>query len=486
MSAALFWFRQDLRLFDNPGLKAAASARKPLVLLYLRDATTPDDERTGAASDWWLHHSLKALSRDIALRGSRLVLRSGKPLDVLMHIVHEQGVDELHVNQVYEPAARVRDDELFAALGRCGVRVHRHLGSVLFEPGTILNKAGGPYRVFTPFYEAGCLARESTIAPARPAPRVLRRPPRIRSEKLPDWSLTPRRPDWARGFRDVWRPGEAGGRKALRRFVSARARWYADSRDRPDWDGTSRLSAHLHFGELAPWMVWHKLRNALPGEDGAPFLRQLGWREFSYHLMWHFPDMVRRNLRPAFDGFPWRRDAADLRAWQCGLTGYPIVDAGMRQLWRTGWMHNRVRMVAASFLVKDLAIHWREGERWFRDTLVDADLANNTAGWQWVAGSGHDAAPFYRIFNPVRQGERFDPEGQYVRSWVPELAGLETRYLHAPWQAPPEALSAAGVRLGRDYPRPIVDHGAAAEAALAAYRGLRARRDLARATDIVE
>jgi deoxyribodipyrimidine photo-lyase len=300
----------------------------------------------------------------------------------------------------------------------------------------------------------------------------------VASEPLVALDLRPRAPDWAGGLRAAWEPGEAAARDRLSAFLGGAAARYRGDRDRPGVIGTSRLSPYLHFGEIGPRTVWLATRTAmaagLPEAEGLGFLRELGWREFSAHLLWQFPTLPDQPLRAEFAAFPWAGDRALLRAWERGRTGYPVVDAGLRELWTTGWMHNRVRMIVASFLVKDLLVPWQDGERWFWDTLVDADLASNAASWQWVAGCGADAAPYFRVFNPVLQGLKFDPDGAYVRRWVPELAGLPDARLHAPWEASPAELAAAGVRLGCDYPAPIVDHKAARQRALDAYAALRA------------
>jgi deoxyribodipyrimidine photo-lyase len=343
----------------------------------------------------------------------------------------------------------------------------------LFEPGTILNASGKPFQVFSAFWRV-CLAAmsptEPTPAPARiPGPKSL-----PESLALADFELEPEI-DWAEGMREMWKPGESGAVKQIESFLETAIATYATGRDRPDHSGTSRLSPHLHFGEASVRQVWHRAGEHSDNDATAGYLRQIGWREFSHHLMFHFPHTPQHPLHQEFRFFPWRFDADAFRAWTRGQTGYPLVDAGMRELWHTGWMHNRVRMLVASFLVKHLMISWEEGARWFWDTLVDADLANNTMGWQWTSGCGADAAPYFRIFNPVAQGEKFDPEGAYVRRWVPELSKLSKLWIHKPWKAPAAVLSNAKVQLGRDYPWPIVDHGVARARALAALAAMKAR-----------
>ena len=472
------WFRHDLRLADNPALRAAG--RRPVVPLYVLDDGTPGMWAPGGASRWWLHHSLNALDRALRVAGLRLVLRRGDAATVVPAVACEIGAVQVLWNRCYEPFAIACDTAIGQSLRAAGIRAESFNASLLFEPSTVKTGSGAPYRVFTPFWRA-CLAAPPAAA-AISTPRSLAGPPRWPdSDRLDDWQLTPTRPDWATGFGAVWRPGEDGAHARLRRFLDDRLGRYANSRDRPADDATALLSPHLHFGEIGPRQIWHAVsrrdrEGGVPSAAAAKFLSELGWREFAYHLLFHFPTMPETNLRDGFDRFPWRKDAAALRAWQRGRTGYPIVDAGMRELWQTGWMHNRVRMIAASFLVKHLLIDWRDGARWFWDTLVDADLANNSAGWQWVAGTGADAAPFFRIFNPVAQGERFDPDGAYVRRWVPEIARLPDRWLHRPFVAPPDVLDAAGVRLGASYPAPIVDHAFARRRALAAFHDRAAGR----------
>jgi deoxyribodipyrimidine photo-lyase len=466
----IVWFRQDLRATDNPAL-AAAAARGAVVPVYIRDDSGP--WARGGASRWWLHHSLAALGDDLARRGSALILRSGAAGTVLAQLVAETGAEAVVWNRCYEPAAIARDRVIKAELGRARVDAQSFNASLLFEPWTVTTRAGGAYGVFSPFWRA-CLAQPE---PAQPLPAPARLEPIAmppRGESLDEWGLLPRAPDWAGALRATWTPGEAGARARLDAFVANRLTHYHRSRDRPDLPGTSRLSPHLHFGEISPRAVWHAVRAA--GDHGAGperFLTELGWREFSYHLLYHAPELPERGLRAEFARFPWAADEAALRAWQRGRTGYPIVDAGMRELWATGWMHNRVRMIVASFLVKDLLLPWQDGARWFWDTLVDADLANNAASWQWVAGCGADAAPYFRIFNPALQAARFDPDGAYVRRWVPELARVPAAHIHKPWAAPDTALAEAGVRLGATYPRPIVDHAAARRRALAAFADMK-------------
>jgi deoxyribodipyrimidine photo-lyase len=469
---SIVWFRRDLRLADNPALAAAAATGRPIVPLYILDDSAAA-WRPGAASRWWLHHSLQALAADLAVRGTPLVLRHGRAAETLARLAAETGARAVYVNRCFEADAMADDDAIAATLAGRRIDLQRSGAALLFEPSAIASKAGTPYKIFSQFW-AACLAAPEPPAP-QPAPaRLVPHQHVIDSEPLASWQLVPRAPDWAGGLRAAWTPGEAGAQARLAAFIDGAIDGYAVNRDRPGVAGTSHLSPHLHFGEIGPRQVWHAIRAAVgPGEDSTRFLAELGWREFSHHTLVHFPRLPDHNLRPAFDRFPWAPDAASLRAWQRGQTGYPIVDAGMRELWRTGWMHNRVRMIVASFLVKHLLQPWQTGAAWFWDTLVDADLANNAANWQWVAGSGTDAAPYFRIFNPVLQGEKFDASGDYIRGNVPALARLPARWIHKPWQAPADVLAAAGVVLGRDYPHPVVDHAAARARALRAFAALK-------------
>ncbi len=476
----ILWFQQDLRLEDHPALSAAVKSGRPVVPLYVLDDDGAGRWAPGGASRWWLHHSLSALGESLEARGNRLLLRRGPAEDVLNRLIAETGAGALYFTRRYEPWAADLQRRLAKSLEPRGVEVRRFGGSLLLEPDALTTKGGGPFKVFTPFYKAS-LDRLPPRPPARTSERIPTPAERLSGDSLDDWGLLPRAPDWSGGLDAAWTPGEAGAQARLDRFLGDGVADYGRRRDRPGEAGTSRLSPHLHFGEISPRLCWQRTELTVEltggGESGArAFLRELIWREFCHHLLHHWPDLPERPFRPQFEAFPWAEDAAGLAAWQQGRTGYPIVDAGMRELWHCGWMHNRVRMIAASFLVKHLLIPWQAGEAWFWDTLVDADLANNAAGWQWVAGCGADAAPYFRIFNPMLQGAKFDPEGAYVRTWVPELAALPTRYLHAPWEAPAEALAAAGVRLGESYPEPLVEHAAARRRALAAFERIKGER----------
>jgi deoxyribodipyrimidine photo-lyase len=468
----LLWFRRDLRLRDNPSVVAAVRSGRPVIPLFILELQSAA-RSPGAASLWWLDKSLKSLGADLAALGSRLVLRQGDAGAILAELVADTGAELLIYSRVYEAKVAARDAALAAELAGSGVETQVHTASLLLEPGRVRTGAGQPYSVFTPFWRAG-RPQIGAIALAD-APTSLQAPtawPAL--EALEDWALHPSAPDWSSDFAD-WTPGEAGAQRHLHRLLDETVASYADARDRPGVEGTSRLSPHLAWGEIGPRQVFaavEALEARAPKLAGSAdkFLAELGWREFNYNILAQHPQLATQNLKRAFDAFPWRRAPDHLDAWRQGQTGYPIVDAGMRQLWRTGWMHNRVRMIAASFLIKHLLIDWREGEAWFWDTLVDADPASNPGGWQWVAGSGADAAPFFRIFNPITQGEKFDPDGAYVRRWVPELARLPAAAIHAPWTASPIELAAAGVRLGETYPEPIVDHAMARSRALEAFK----------------
>jgi deoxyribodipyrimidine photo-lyase len=471
IAPVLLWFRRDLRLRDNPSVVAAFRSGRPVIPVFILEIAGPA-RPPGAASLWWLDKSLKSLGADLAAAGSRLVLRRGDAGTILSDLAAQTGAERLIYSRVYEPQVLERDAALAAELG---VETEIHNASLLLEPGRVRTGAGQPYSVFTPFWRAG-RPQIGSIQLA-PAPTSLTPPAAWpASETLADWALHPTSPDWSSDFAD-WTPGEAGAHARLHRLLDETVAAYADARDRPGVEGTSRLSPHLAWGEIGPRQVFaavEALEARAPKLAGSAdkFLAEIGWREFNYNILGQHPQLATQNLKPAFDAFPWRRAPRQLDAWRKGLTGYPIVDAGMRQLWRTGWMHNRVRMITASFLIKHLLIDWREGETWFWDTLVDADPASNPGGWQWVAGSGADAAPFFRIFNPITQGEKFDPDGAYVRRWVPELAQLPAAAIHAPWTASPIELAAAGVRLGETYPEPIVDHAMARARALEAFKGL--------------
>jgi deoxyribodipyrimidine photo-lyase len=476
----IVWFRQDLRLQDNPAVNAALARGGAVLPVYIRDDAGEGTWAIGGAGRWWLHHSLVALDASLRKCGSRLLLFQGDTADILLGLLRDTGATAVHWNRRYEPAIITRDKALKLALAEAGAEVRSHNSALLFEPHTVANKQGRPFQVFTPFWRhcQTLPVQEPSACPRQSWPAPKSWPPAATVAEL---ELLPRR-NWADGFAAAWTPGEAGAQDRWRRFLRGSIGDYAAQRNTPGHAGTARLSPHLHFGEIGPRQIWAGVRalgrdmGVFPVHNGAGvFLSEIGWREFAHHLLFHFPQTPARPLRADFARFPWADDPAGkgLKAWQRGLTGYPIVDAGMRELWATGWMHNRVRMIAASFLVKHLRLPWQRGAEWFWDTLADADLANNTLGWQWTAGCGADAAPYFRIFAPVTQGERFDPKGDYVRRWVPELARLPARWIHAPWSAPGEVLRVARVELGKGYPQPIVDHATARAEALAAFKQLR-------------
>jgi deoxyribodipyrimidine photo-lyase len=474
MKPSLVWFRQDLRLGDNPALRAAATRGEAVVPVYI---WSPEDEGEwppGAASRWWLHHALLDLDQSLRRCGSRLIIRGGPAVETLTALARETRAEAVFWNHRYEPAAIRVEREVQDSLDKLGISTGGFHGNLLFDPRETLNRQGSAFQVFTPYWKH-CLSRPEP-EPPEPAPDQLGRPSKWPASLRPgDLHLLPEI-DWASGIADSWTPGERAGSDRLAEFAKNALADYSTGRDYPEPTGTSRLSPYLHWGHISPRQVWHAVRRATRrrspqvAAQAAAYLRQLGWREFAHHLLVHFPHTPEEPLRKAFTRFPWAGSQTDLKAWQCGRTGYPLVDAGMRELWHTGWMHNRVRMVVASFLVKHLLVPWQEGARWFWDTLVDADLANNTLGWQWCAGCGADAAPYFRIFNPVLQGEKFDPQGNYIHRWVPELAKLPAPLIHRPWRAKPEQLAAAGVELGRTYPTPIVDHAEARRRALGAYQ----------------
>ena len=468
----IHWFRKDLRITDNPALLGTTESGRPVVTVYIFEDGDSDPWAPGGASRWWLHHSLKTLDQSLKALGNRLVLRRGRPQEVLPELVTETGATAVYCNSLTEPHAIKMDSELKHILNELGIKFRTFDGNLLFPPGSITTKSGEPYKVFTPFYKA-CLKRLPHPSPL-PAPTSLPCPRKsVKSDSLDGWKRLPRRPDWSSGWLDMWTPGESGALERLNSFLELQVAEYGTRRDRPDVPGTSKLSPHFHFGEISPLLCWHRALSHVNPEaenDFKSFFRQIMWREFSHHLLYHWPKFPEEPFRTEFKRFAWARNEEALRRWQSGLTGYPIVDAGMRELWATGWMHNRVRMIVASFLVKHLLIPWQDGAAWFWDTLVDADLANNSVSWQWVAGCGVDAAPFFRIFNPMLQGQKFDPEGFYVRRWVPELANLPNKHIHEPWAAPENTLEDSGVSLGNSYPYPVVDHLAARNRALEMFR----------------
>ena len=454
---SVVWLRDDLRLGDNPALTAAVERGRPVALVYLLDEVSPGIRPIGGAARWWLHQSLTSLAADAAALGARLVLRRGAAETVIAELVEQLGAGAVFWNRRYGGAERAVDTAIKSQLTDAGIVVHSFAGSLLFEPWTIRTGGGTPYAVFTPFWRA-CTSGPPPRAPY-PAPDSIDDAARgLASDDLADWALEPTRPDWAGGLREAWTPGEESAHNSLATFLDEALADYGTERDRPAQQATSRMSPHLRWGEISPHQIWEATDVARRGLTGAAatsatrFLTEIGWREFAYHVLFHAPDLATENLRSGYDAFPWPPlDEAALSAWQQGRTGYRLVDAGMRELWRTGSMHNRVRMVTASFLIKNLLIDWRIGEQWFWDCLVDADPASNPFGWQWVAGSGADAVPYFRVFNPDLQADKFDSHNDYVRQNVPE------------WGTD-------------DYPAPIVDLGETRRAALAAYEDVKAAK----------
>ncbi|KTC73929.1 deoxyribodipyrimidine photolyase [Legionella birminghamensis] len=459
MTTAIMWFRADLRLENNPAFVSACEHQR-VIPLYIRDPAA--SAVIGSAQNWWLYHSLSAHQKSLDKRHLKLCLRTGKALDVLLELIDQHQVDAVYWNRCYEPAAIERDQAIKTALKNRGIRVCSTNGSLLVEPWELQTSQGGYFKVFTAFWKQ--CQKHLSLANCSLSTKLPGCPETV-SESIEDWHLLPEKPNWAAGFADHWQPGEEAALARLDNFLEEAITSYKENRDYPALKGTSRLSPHLHFGEISPVTVYNQVlelqqAQALPSAAVSQFLAELGWREFSYHLLYHFPKLAEKNFQSAFDHFPWQSEPSLLKAWQQGQTGYPLVDAGMRELWHTGYMHNRVRMVVASFLVKHLLIDWRKGAAWFEDTLLDADLANNSASWQWVAGSGADAAPYFRIFNPILQSEKFDPQGEYIKTWIPELRKLSASQIHRPWQA---SVNKSG------YPAPIVNHDEARKLALHFY-----------------
>ncbi|MES2711969.1 MAG: deoxyribodipyrimidine photo-lyase [Pseudomonadota bacterium] len=460
---AILWFRQDLRLTDNPAL-LAAMAEGPVLPVYILDDEAAGRWAPGGAGRWWLHQSLASLAASLTARRATLTILRGRAETLIPALAQSTGARVVHAGRLVEPFARERDRRIAEALGAIGAGLTLHTSSLIAEPHLIRSGSGTPYAVYTPFSRA-IFALGEPDAPLPEPDRIAAAPPPPDSLPLDALALLPTR-DWADAFPELWTPGETGAAARLTRFTPKALGQYGAYRNAPGIEGTSGLSPHLHWGEVSPRQVWQAARAA--GAEGQDtFLKEILWREFSYHLLWHRPELPETPLRADYANFPFKPDARLLQAWQRGRTGYPIVDAGMRQLWKHGWMHNRVRMIVASFLVKHLLQPWQDGAAWFWDTLVDADLASNSASWQWVAGSGSDAAPYFRVFNPILQGEKFDGAGRYVRLYVPELASLPDKLIHRPWEAPPE------LRAQIDYPPPIITHEAGRARALAAFAALK-------------
>ncbi len=482
MRTTILWFRQDLRLDDNPALACALTDYERVIPLYVHAPEESSPWQPGAASRWWLHHSLTALDGSLRDRGSRLILRHGPSLKALLQLARESKAEAVLWNRLYEPAHIARDKTIKQALLEQGLKAEAFNAALLFNPTQVLKENGEPYRVFTPYWKT-CLKRglPQEVHKAQEAlPPVSRA---ITSEKLAALELLPRI-HWDAGLEQTWQPGEAGAKQQLETFLDEALAYYSQMRDIPAEPGTSRLSPALHFGEIGPRQIVSAVERFIAEHqqsgliaNAEAWLRQIVWREFAHAVLYHFPHTSDAPFDERFAHFAWETGYEEnLLRWQRGETGIPIVDAGMRELWHTGWMHNRVRMIVASLLTKNLLIPWQEGARWFWDTLVDADLANNSFGWQWVAGSGNDAAPYFRVFNPVLQGEKFDPKGRYVRRWLPELAALPDKYLHKPWQAPDYLVDEAGIRLGDTYPFPVVDLKASRARALERFNRIKQKQ----------
>ena len=468
----IFWFRQDLRIVDNPGLSKSLKSDKVLPI-YILDDTNSNDFAMGAASRWWLHNSLRELNKNL---DNKLSLYKGDPSEILESLSSRFNIKGIFWNRCYEPWRIERDKKIKSKFIEKDIIVETFNSALLWEPWEILKSDNTPYKVFTPYYRKGCLMSEAPRKPLSAPNLNTLFEDKENVLQLDDLNLLPRI-KWYKEMEKLWEPGEKGAHKKLESFLSDGLLGYKEGRNFPSKKNVSQLSAHMHFGEISPNQVWHraKLKKDLPRieKDLDHFLSELGWREFSYNLLFHFPELPRENLQKKFDNFPWIENEILFDKWKKGLTGYPIVDAGMRELWQTGYMHNRVRMIVGSFLVKNLLLHWHKGEKWFWDCLIDADLASNSASWQWVAGSGADAAPYFRIFNPILQGKRFDPDGSYIKKFIPELEQLPSKYLFSPWEAPIEVLSEANIELGSDYPEPIVDLIKSRDRALEAFSTIR-------------
>lgn len=471
----IFWFRQDLRISDNPGLLEAAQKGEVLPIYIWSESVKDPDSKIGEASKWWLHYSLEELNRNL---DNKLNFYLGDPKDIIIKLLRENNVTDIYWNRCYEPWRIIQDSEIKRVLTEEKITVKSFAANLLWEPFTVLKNDKTPYKVYTPYYHKGCINAPEPRA-SFGKPKSLKLIKDNYSLKLEDLQLLNRN-NWHKKFENLWEIGEKAAEKKLNKFLKNAISNYKNNRNYPSLNSVSQLSPHLHFGEISP----NQIRDAVYAKteylsEGVQcFLSEIGWREFSYYLLYYFPTLSHKNFQAKFDKFPWvnvntKNNKKLLKAWQIGQTGYPFVDAGMRELWQTGYMHNRVRMVVASFLVKNLLIHWHHGRDWFWDCLIDGDLASNSASWQWVAGSGADAAPYFRIFNPTTQGEKFDADGFYTRKYLPELSKLPSKYLFEPWKAPETVLQEAGIVLGTTYPYPIIDLQQSREVALASYQAIK-------------
>lgn len=481
---AIVWFRQDLRLSDNLALHQAFKDGFEIIPLFILEKDQ-NNWSIGEAQKWWLHHSLQNLSKNIGEMKGKLILRSGIIEEILLNVAKETEANTIYWNKCYEPFWKHLDESLIKKLNNEKISHKQFRGNVLFEPGEVLSKQGKPLGVFTPFWKN--LITKTIKKPIAKDEYTFSNES-FSSDDLDSWGLKPTK-NWADGFHDMWTPGEDQAQKQLKEFVK-QAKDYKSTRDLVGKKGTSKLSPHLRFGEVSPCQIWNEIVSNckikdLPKKDGGAetYLSEIAWREFFVHFLYFNETLPESNYQKKFDSFKWEDDSKGLKAWKKGNTGYPIVDAAMRELWKTGWMHNRARMIVGSFLVKDLLLHWKEGEKWFWYTLLDADLASNAGNWQWVAGTGTDASPYFRIFNPTLQSEKFDPEGVYIKKWVPELKNLPLEYIHEPWKAPSKVLEKAGIKLGENYPKPIVDHTKAREKALKIFKEISPKEDKKRKKD---
>ena len=461
----ILWFRKDLRLYDNPAL-VEASKHKKIIPLFIFDRSLEEYNKIGEASHWWLEKSLISLSKDL---NQKLNILEGNSLEIIINIIKEEEIKYMYWNRCYEPDRIAADTFLKEEIRKLNVYVKSFNSSLLWEPWKIKNKSGNFYKVFTPFFKKGCLEADQPRTPLN-KPKNLFFLKFNRKNDIYNFKFQYNKNKWYSKFEKIWDISEAAANNTFNNFLKNGANNYSEGRNFPSKNNVSKLSAYLHWGQISPFRVWHESKNQMLGSHKETFLSELGWREFSYHLLYHYPNINKKNLKIQFDKLDWNVNEQLLLKWKKGKTGFPIVDAGMRELWKTGYMHNRLRMITASFLVKNLLIHWKEGEKWFWDCLIDADLANNSASWQWVAGTGSDAAPFFRIFNPITQGQKFDKDALYIRKYLPEIANLPNKFIFTPWLADKKTLKETNITLGVDYPYPIIDYTASRKKALEAFK----------------